>query len=75
MSQSLQQAARRDDVQTLRELLKTHASDAGAALVTAVHFNHADCVRALLDAGTSVNVADVTGSTPLIAAATSGPGN
>ena len=67
---SLQQAARRDDVETLRELLKTQGEDRVSALVIAAYSKHTDCVRVLLQHGVQVNEpGGSTDMTPLLAAA------
>ena len=69
---SLQQAARRDDVAALRELLQAQEEDRTAALVTAAYCNHTECVKVLLKSGAQVNKVDKTGITALVAAADTG---
>ena len=69
---TLQQAARRDDVAALRELLQTQEEDRTAALVTAAYCNHTECVKVLLESGAQVNKVDKTGITALVAAADTG---
>ena len=68
----MQQAARRDDVAALRELLQAQEEDRTAALVTAAYCNHTECVKILLESGAQVNKVDKTGITALVAAADTG---
>ena len=69
---SLQQAARRDDVATLQEILHTQLGDKVSALITAAYFNHTDCLKVLIKSGVDVNQTDTSGTTALIAAAQAG---